>query len=207
MHEEKHRLFSAGAILMCMTTKDLAVTDYTSWGKRTKVEGHIATDLLRGEANTRMGTFGDSTDKVFTAQATVEGHEWDLSFDINGTASATLPDGRVFTADPGEKGFAKSKNIEIDMDGAHMVAINENKSNWIIDDADSDKVAQFTGVNNGLRRAILEFDTGRKFPVEQEAFLSWVTRKTLESRMVGSSWGLTIFLLILTPIIIFLTFT
>ncbi len=183
------------------------MNDYTSWGKRTKVEGHIATDLLRGEANTKVGTFGDSTDKAFNTTATVEGQEWELSFDIDGTASATLPDGRVFTADPGGKGFSRSKNIEIDMAGTHMVFINENKSNWIIDDADSEKVGQFTGVNNGLRRAILEFDTGRTLPVEQEAFLSWVTRKTLESRMVGSSVGLTIFLLILTPLILFLTFT
>ena len=133
--------------------------------------------------------------------------EWQLSFDIDGTASATLPDGRVFTADPGEKGFSKSKNIRIDMDGTHMEAINENKNNWIIDDAASQKVAQFTGVNNGMRRAILEFDKGVHLPVDQEIFLSWITRKTLESRMLGTSWALTLFLVVLTPIIIFLMFT
>lgn len=183
------------------------MTVYTSWSKRARVEGQIATDLLRGEDNTKVGTFGESTDKAFTTTATVESQEWNLSFDINGTASATLPDGRVFTADPGEKGFSKTKNVEIDMDGTRMVAINENKSNWIIDDVNSDKVAQFTGMNNGMRRAILEFEEGVTLPVEQEAFLSWTTRKTLESRMLGSSWGLTIFLLILTPVILFLTFT
>lgn len=198
---------SAGAILIAMTTKDLAVTEYTSWGKRTKTEGQISTDLLRGEGQSKVGTFGDSTDTAFTSQATVGEQNWELSFDNDGTASATLPDGRVFTADPGEKGFSKSKSIEIDMAGVQMVAINENKNNWIIDDANSDKVGQFTGVNNGLRRAILEFEEGVHLPLEQEAFLSWTTRKTLESRMLGSSWGLTIFLIVLTPIIIFLMFT
>lgn len=190
-----------------MTTKDLAVTEYTSWGKRTKIEGQISTDLLRGDEQAQLGTFGDSTSKAFTSTAVVGDQEWQLSFDIDGTASATLPDGRVFTANPGEKGFSKAKTIDIDMDGVHMVAINENKANWIIDDANSDKVGQFTGVNNGLRRAILEFEEGVQLPREQEVFLSWITRKTLESRMLGSSWGLTIFLIVLTPIIIFLMFT
>lgn len=198
---------TTGAILMSMTTKDLAVTEYTSWGKRTRTEGQLSTDLLRGEEQERIATFGDATSKAFTSTATVGDREWQLSFDIDGTASATLPDGRVFTADPGEKGFSKSKNIRIDMDGTHMEAINENKNNWIIDDAASQKVAQFTGVNNGMRRAILEFDKGVRLPVDQEVFLSWITRKTLESRMLGTSWALTLFLVVLTPIIIFLMFT
>lgn len=192
---------------MSMTTKDLAVTEYTSWGKRTRTEGQLSTDLLRGEGQEPIATFGDATSKAFTSIATVGDREWQLSFDIDGTASATLPDGRVFTADPGEKGFSKSKNIRIDMDGTHMEAINENKNNWIIDDAASQKVAQFTGVNNGMRRAILEFDKGVHLPVDQEIFLSWITRKTLESRMLGTSWALTLFLVVLTPIIIFLMFT
>lgn len=183
------------------------MTEYTSWGKRAKVEGQIAIDLFHGEEQTKLGTFGDSTDKAFTAQATVGAQEWELSFDIDGIASAKLPDGREFSANPGEKGFSKSKKITLDMDGTTMVAINENKSNWIIDDANADKVAQFTGVNSGVRRAILEFEEGVKLPLEQEAFLSWVTRKTLESKMLGTSWGLTLFLVVLTPIIIFLMFT
>lgn len=192
---------------MSMTTKDLAVTEYTSWGKRTRTEGQISTDLLRGEEQERIATFGDSTSKAFTSTATVGDREWQLSFDIDGTASATLPDGRVFTADPGEKGFSKAKNILIDMDGTQMEAIHEGKGNWIIDDAASQKVAQFTGVNNGMRRAILEFEEGMQLPVDQEVFLSWTTRKTLESRMLGTSWALTIFLVILTPIIVYLMFT
>lgn len=88
-----------------------------------------------------------------------------------------------------------------------MEAIHEGKGNWIIDDAASQKVAQFTGVNNGMRRAILEFEKGMQLPVDQEVFLSWTTRKTLESRMLGTSWALTIFLVILTPIIVYLMFT
>lgn len=181
------------------------MTAYTSWSKRTKHEGKLSTDLLRGEERTKVGTFVDSTDKAFTATAMVDEQQWEISFDINGSASATLPDGRVFTANAGEKNFKKSQRIEIDMDGVGMVAINENKNNWIIDDANSDKVAQFTGANNGVRDAVLEFEEGVTVSPEHEAFLSWVARKTLESRLVGSSWGLTLFLVILTPIIIFLT--
>ncbi|WP_080793902.1 hypothetical protein [Corynebacterium pacaense] len=189
-----------------MTTKDLAVTSYTSWSKRSKREGQLSTDLLRGEEGTKVATFGDSPAKTFESTATVENADWKIHFAIGGEASATLPDGRVFTADPGDKGFSKSKSIEIDMAGLKMLALNENKNNWIIDDADSQKVAQFTGVNNGVRRSILEFEDGVALPLDQEVFLSWVARKTLESRLVGSSWGLTLFLIILTPIIIYLTF-
>ena len=88
-----------------------------------------------------------------------------------------------------------------------MAAVNEDKNNWIIDDSEENKVAQFTGMNNGVRRAIVEFEPDVEVTQEQEIFLSWVARKTLESRMLGSSWGLTLFLIILTPIIIFLTFS
>lgn len=190
-----------------MTTKDLAVTTYTSWSKRSKREGQLSSDLLRGEGKTPIATFKDSTKKDFSATATIEGQEWAISFSIDGQAQATLPDGRIFTARAEEKGFSKSKSIAIDMAGVSMVAINENKNNWIIDDAASEKIAQFSGVNNGVRQSILEFEDDVLLPLEQEVFLSWIARKTLESRLVGSSWGLTLFLIILTPIIIFLTFS
>lgn len=182
------------------------MTSYTSWGKRFKNEGKLFINVLRGADEEVLATFGEVPSKAFETTAQVDNQQWELSFDIGGTATAKLPDGRVFSAQAGEKTFTKSKRIEIDMDGTTMVAINEEKNNWIIDDADENKVAQFTGLNNGMRRAILEFEADAAIDKDQEIFLSWVTRKTLESRMLGSSWGLTLFLLILTPIIIFLTF-
>ncbi|MCK2199331.1 hypothetical protein [Corynebacterium callunae] len=189
-----------------MTTKDLIVNSYTSWGKRFKKEGKLFVDLLRGADKTKIATFGESTAKAFDTTATVGEQHWDLSFDIAGKATATLPDGRVFQASAPDKGFSKSKRVDIDMAGVEMTAINEEKSNWIIDDANSQKVAQFSGINNGMRASVLEFEEGLNVPAEQEIFLSWIARKTLESKMLGSSWGLTIFLIILTPIIIFMTF-
>lgn len=191
------------------------MTSYTSWGKRFKKDGNIFIDLLRAntanaknaDASEVLATFGEVPTKKFDTTATVGDEQWNLSFDIDGTATATLPDGRTFVAQAGEKAFTKSKRIDIDMAGTTMAAINEDKNNWIIDDAGENKVAQFTGMNNGMRRSILEFEEGVDVPEDQQIFLSWVTRKTLESRMLGSSWGLTLFLIILTPIIIFLTFS
>ncbi|BAU96603.1 hypothetical protein N24_2341 [Corynebacterium suranareeae] len=183
------------------------MTSYTSWGKRFKKEGKLFINLLRGADEEVLATFGEVPSKAFETIAEVDDQKWELSFDIEGTASAKLPDGRTFSANAGEKTFTKSKRIDIDMDGTEMAAINEEKNNWIIDDAQEQKVAQFTGLNNGMRRAILEFEEDAKVAKEQEIFLSWIARKTLESRMLGSSWGLTLFLIVLTPIIIFLTFS
>ncbi|MFP7364354.1 hypothetical protein SFC07_01005 [Corynebacterium callunae] len=190
-----------------MTTKDLIVnSSYTSWGKRFKKDGQLFVDLLRGQEKSKIATFGESTAKAFDTTATVGEQQWNLSFDIAGTATATLPDGRVFKAQVVDKGFSHAKRITIDMAGVEMTAINEEKANWIIDDANEQKVAQFSGVNNGMRASVLEFEEGSTVSAEQEVFLSWIARKTLESRMLGSSWGLTIFLIILTPFIIFMTF-
>lgn len=100
---------TTGAILMSMTTKDLAVTEYTSWGKRTRTEGQISTDLLRGEEQERIATFGDSTSKAFTSTAAVGDREWQLSFDIDGTASATLPDGRYSPPTRGRRGSPRRR--------------------------------------------------------------------------------------------------
>lgn len=187
------------------------MTSYTSWGKRFKNDGKLFIDLLRsatdGAEEKVLATFGEVPSKSFETTATVDEQQWELSFSIDGTATAKLPDGRVFSATAGEKTFIKSKRIEIDMDGTTMAAVNEDKNNWIIDDSEENKVAQFTGMNNGVRRAIVEFEPDVEVTQEQEIFLSWVARKTLESRMLGSSWGLTLFLIILTPIIIFLTFS
>ena len=187
------------------------MTSYTSWGKRFKNDGKLFINLLRSNTDSAdekvLATFGEVPSKSFETTATVDEQQWELSFSIDGTATAKLPDGRVFSANAGEKTFTKSKRIEIDMDGTAMAAVNEDKNNWIIDDSEENKVAQFTGMNNGVRRAIVEFEPDVEVTQEQEIFLSWVARKTLESRMLGSSWGLTLFLIILTPIIIFLTFS
>lgn len=182
------------------------MTTYTSWGRRFKQESGLAVDLLRGSGEEKIATFGESTANSFDAAAVVGEQQWDLHFDIKGEASATLPDGRVFRASPGEKGFSRTARIGIDMAGTEMAAIKEDKNNWIIDDAASEKVAQFSGLNNGLRRSILEFEESTEVSREQEIFLSWIARKTLESRMLGSSRGLTLFLVILTPIVILLAF-
>lgn len=183
------------------------MTSYTSWGKRFKKDGKLFINLLRGADEDVVATFGEVPSKTFETTADVAGEQWKLDFDIDDSATAQLPDGRVFSATAGDKHFTKTKRIEIDMAGTNLVAINEEKNNWIVDDAEGNKIAQFTGLNNGVRRSILEFEEGVRLSADQEIFLSWVARKTLESRMLGSSWGLTIFLIILTPIILFLTFS
>jgi hypothetical protein len=164
---------------------------YTSWD-RTDADAPV---LLAEDGPTELGRF--------TADAaTVDGQVWGLSFAKETGARATLADGRVLAA-PGN--FGRDKTIRVTLGDESYSLINEASTNWIIEDADGTKVGQFSGTNNGVRRAILEFEGETGLPVETVAGLSWLVRLVLESRLSRSSLVL-ISTLILMSIVAVLAF-
>lgn len=146
---------------------------YTSWDRTDK----DAPALLAEAGPTVIGRFS-------AEDASVDGKVWGLSFDKGTGAKATLPDGRVLNA-PGN--FARDKNISATLGEQSFHLVNEAATNWIIEDSNGEKVAQFSGASNGVRKAILEFEDETDLSVETIAGLSWLTRLVLESRLGRSS--------------------
>lgn len=155
---------------------------FTSWGVR-----NGDTPLYLGEGPDLLGKFG-------LERATVAGSPWALAVDNKQSAKATLADGRTFTL-IGD--LTKDKQLRADVAGRVFMFINENSSNWIIEDATGTKIAQFSGANRGVRKAILEIvpetpDQEVDLSAEELAALSWFARMILESRLGRSSTMLVI---------------
>ena len=68
-----------------------------------------------------------------------------------------------------------------------FVLVNEASNNWIVDDENGTKVAQFSGGNNGVRKAILEFEGATDLPRDAVVGLSWLARLALEQRLSRTS--------------------
>ncbi|AKK09322.1 hypothetical protein HCH15_03875 [Corynebacterium testudinoris] len=161
---------------------------FTSWD-RSDTDAPV---LLAEDGPQELGRFAAET-------AAVNGSTWKLDFDKNAGATATLIDGRVYRA---VGNFRKDKTIEVVLGEKKFTLVNENSSNWIIDDAASKKVAQFSGANHGVRKAILEFEGEAALPVEEVAALSWFARLILESRLSKSSTAVIGTLAIMTVVAI-----
>ena len=80
--------------------------------------------------------------------------------------------------------------------------INESGKNWIIDDENGAKVAQFSGANRGVRRAIVEFDGEQSLSRDEIIALSFTARMILESRLSSSAVGIIATLLLCTVVAI-----
>lgn len=159
---------------------------YTSWD-RTDTDAPV---LLAEGGPTELGRF--------TADAaTVDGQVWGLSFAKETGAHATLADGRVLDA-PGN--FGRDKLLRVSIGDEQYSLINEASTNWIIEDAAGEKIGQFSGNNNGVRQAILEFEGETDLPVETVAGLSWLVRLVLESRLGRSSLVLIGTLLVMSVV-------
>ena len=116
--------------------------------------------------------------------AEVDGQRWTLDFDPETGATASLDDAPVLTA---PANFRKDKSIPVTIGDRSFMLVNEASNNWIIDDESGTKVGQFSGGNNGVRRAILEFEGETTLPVDTIVGLSWVSRLALETRLTRSS--------------------
>ncbi|QGU05185.1 hypothetical protein [Corynebacterium comes] len=146
---------------------------YTSWD-RTDTD---APALLAEAGPTVIARFTTDT-------AAVDGKVWGLSFDKEKGAKATLPDGRVLDA-PGN--FGRDKTFRVSLGEGFFTLLNESSTNWVIEDETGEKIAQFSGGGNGVRKAILEFEGETDLPIEAVAGLSWLARLVLESRLGRSS--------------------
>ena len=129
--------------------------------------------------------------------AAVAGRVWQLHFDSSAGATATLPDGTKFRA-PGDLG--RSKEIEVALGNKRFFFVNETRGDWIIDDAERNKIGQFSGGNSGVRRSILEFEPDVELNNDERAGLSWFVRLILESRL-GSSGRALLWTLVLFTVI------
>ena len=100
------------------------------------------------------------------------------------------------------KSFGKSDRYEVQADRHHVTIIAETKKNFVLD-IDGEKVGQFTSENRGLRNLHVEFEgAGEKLPIDVRVFISWAARLCMETRMISSSWAITIALLLCILIVV-----
>lgn len=157
---------------------------YTSWGKREKVNGETRIPLLIEGGPEELGVFTEASPD---GTAAVDGQVWQLHFDQAEGARATLPDGVVYAA---PANFNRDKEITVSLGEKTFYLVNESSSNWIIDDAERNKVGQFSGGNNGVRTSVLEFEPDVTLTNNERAALSWLVRLVLESKLGVSSKSL-----------------
>lgn len=160
---------------------------FTSWG----IRGRSAT-LYVEDGPEELGVFGSGT-------ATVDGEPWLLQVDSKTGARATA--GGVRTHELIGR-IGRDKRLTARVGGRELGLINERRDDWIIEDARGEKVAQFSGGNNGVRRAILELEPAgssfHEFSRDEVAALSWFVRLLLEARLNSTSLRLLIVLLAAT---------
>lgn len=162
---------------------------YTSWdrGDRDRPK------LLAEDGPLELATFDTGAQQAVVADET-----WELSYSKDLGAAATLADGRVYRA-AGK--FPRDKRLKVSLNGRSFTLVNEDKNDWIIDDSHDNKVAQFTGAHQGVRKAILEFEGEAEdhgLDSDDVVALSWFARLALESRMDQSANALIATLIILS---------
>lgn len=157
---------------------------YTSWGPRGS-----ATPLLVEEGPEELGTFG-------MERATVGEQSWMLSTAKTG-ATATAGNGDTWRI---SGNLAREKTLNADLNGMPVTFVNEARQDWVIENAQGQKIAQFSGGNNGVRRCVLEIEEGARLGTPEVVALSWFVRLILEARLGVSSTVLIVTLLAATLI-------
>ncbi|MDO4632219.1 MAG: hypothetical protein Q4A82_08070, partial [Corynebacterium sp.] len=109
---------------------------------------------------------------------------------------------RTFTASIDGKKFSRAKEITIDFGDKKVFAINESGGDWVYVDAADNKIGQFSGGNNGVRKSITEFEPDAALSLEEQVFLSWVTRTALEAKLMVTSMIVIMSLLLMLPVVI-----
>ncbi|MBC6794174.1 hypothetical protein [Corynebacterium sp. LK28] len=165
----------------------------------------------RGVTNIRFG--GDTwqlhgpddsnvSDSAAAADSAADGESRGGGVTKNGcTASATTQTG-TWTVTGDGKSFGKSERYEVQADRHRVTIIAETKKNFVLD-IDGEKAGQFSSENRGLRNLHVEFEgPGEKLPIDVRVFISWAARLCMETRMISSSWAVTIALLLCIPIVV-----
>lgn len=166
---------------------------YTSWDRNDR----NTPVLLEEDGPQRLGVFSDDA-------AELDGARWQLQVeqscgvdvvDAETTESKLAIDGNL----------ARASRLLARVGDREFTLVNESGKNWIIDDEDGNKIAQFTGANRGVRRAVLEFDAETEAkPLERDEIiaLSFAARMILESRLSSSAVGIIATLLLCTVVAI-----
>lgn len=141
---------------------------YTSWDR----SNVAAPKLLNEDGPEVLAEFSSES-------AQVADETWRLEVTPALGASATDAEGRVYRL-AGKLG--RAKRFEASLDGSAYSFINEAGADWIIDNAQGEKVAQFSGRNSGVRKAILEFEDEQELSLADVAALSWFARLILDHR-------------------------
>lgn len=165
------------------------------WGRRR------GQSITLTEAGQDVATFELADDQHSVAR--IAGNTWNFTLD---SQSARATNGETTWTAEAPKSFRKAKQFQAQLDGRTIDFINEQRSDWILDENDV-KRGQFTGANQGVRNVLVEFEPDADFDLEQRVFLAWLARIALEQRLVASTWLLTVILLILSPLVLFLFFT
>lgn len=155
---------------------------YTSWTRRTD---HGA-DLLVGEGPDVLAHFSEDD---ASGSALVGEETWTSTHDPEHGATLTRPSGETYEL-CGK--LTKEREFRVSLRGTELRLLNEQRNDWIVEDANGTKIAQFSGGNNGVRRAILEFESDHEgdLSTDQTIALSWFVRLLLEHRLDSSSWAI-----------------
>lgn len=137
---------------------------------------------------------------VFAADhAEVGGQKWGVSVDKDQGASLTLTDGREYLL---YGNLARDSELRATLDGRTFTLIGETSREWIIDDAEGNKVGQFTAANHGVRRAVVEYDGDVAVSDEEAVGLGFFSRQILEHRTERAGVMLIAVLVLLTIVAI-----
>ncbi|TYR20398.1 hypothetical protein [Corynebacterium urealyticum] len=134
------------------------------------------------------------------------GDTWRLTADEGPEAQAETPTG-TWTAKGNSDKFHTSDRVTINADRHEIGIIAESRRNFVLD-IDGEKAGQYSSDNRGLRNLHVEFEgPGEKLPLDVQVFVSWVARRTLETRVVRTTGMLTMALAICVVIAIVVWFT
>ena len=119
---------------------------YTSWDRNDR----NTPVLLEEDGPNRLGVFSDEL-------AQLDGANWQLQVEQSRGIEAVDAESSQLKLSV-EGNLARASRLLARVGEREFTLINESGKNWIIDDENGNTVAQFSGANRGVRRAILEFD-------------------------------------------------
>lgn len=123
---------------------------YTSWDRNDR----NTPVLLEENGPNRLGVFSDELAQLDGAN---DGANWQLQVEQSRGIEAVDAESSQLKLSV-EGNLARASRLLARVGEREFTLINESGKNWIIDDENGNKVAQFSGANRGVRRAILEFD-------------------------------------------------
>lgn len=167
---------------------------YTSWDRNDR----NAPVLLEEDGPNRLGVFSDELAQLDGAN---DGANWQLQVEQSRGIEAVDAESSQLKLSV-EGNLARASRLLARVGEREFTLINESGKNWIIDDENGNKVAQFSGANRGVRRAILEFDGEQSLSRDEIIALSFSARMILESRLSSSAVGIIATLLLCTIVAI-----